>query len=165
MAKQLIEAAAVARDTGRARWALAHALMHRGDLAEAEREAEKARLLLAPLRIDHVGASATLAGIQLAAGRVEEALATAEAAMADYGRLGACGFFRGPYLRVVHIEALLAAGREHEAREAIAIAHEKLLLLADRITVPRYRSSFLEVVPENVRTLELARLWPRVPSG
>jgi serine/threonine protein kinase/tetratricopeptide (TPR) repeat protein len=158
VARHLIERAASEHDflsMGRGQWALAHALLCKGEFAAAEREIQTALQLLGFFRLDQIGASATLAAIQLAAGRADDALATAEAAMADYHTLGACGFLRGPYLRVVHIEALLAAGRELEARDAIAIAHEKLLLLADRIEDPGYRRSFLEVVPENVRTLEL----------
>ncbi len=163
-AKQFIERATTEGDyldMGRGQWALAHALLGKGELTAAEREAQTALQLQGFFRLDHVGASATLAAIQLAAGRAEEARATAEAAMIQYRTLGACAFLRGPYLRVVHIEALLATGREAEAREAIAIAHEKLLLLAGRIEDPHYRRSFLEVVPENVRTLELARQWVR----
>lgn len=164
VAQQLLERATAENDLlsrGRGQWALAHALLGQGDCVAAEREIQIALHLLEFFRLDHVSASATLAAIELAAGRAEDALATAEEAMAKYHTLGACGFMRGPYLRVVHAEALLATGREHEAREAIATAHEKLLLLADRIDDPHYRRSFLEVVPESVRTLELARRWPR----
>jgi serine/threonine protein kinase/tetratricopeptide (TPR) repeat protein len=160
IAQRLIERATIEHDflsMARGRWALAHALLCKEEFAAAEREIQTALQLMGFFRLDHIGASATFAAIQLAAGRAEDALATAEDAMARYRTIGACGFMRGPYLRVVHIETLLATGREHEARNAIAIAHEKLLILADRIEDPGYRKSFLEAVPENVRTLELAK--------
>jgi serine/threonine protein kinase/tetratricopeptide (TPR) repeat protein len=148
----------------RAHWALADALFAAGELERAEWQAQHARELLTRFRVDHIAVSATLAAIQLAAGRSEEALATAEQALAEYDNIGACGFFRGPYLRVVHIEALLATGREAQAREAIAVARQKLLAIADRIKNPYCRASFLENVPENVRTLELARRYPAAVS-
>jgi tetratricopeptide (TPR) repeat protein len=161
VARKTIESAGTNNSLNQRRghWAHAHALLAAGDLNEAEREAERACELLSRFRVDHIGASATLAAIQLAAGRSEEALATASEALAEYDKIGACGFFRGPYLRVVHIEALLATGREQRAREAIAIAQQTLLAIADRIDDPSYRKSFLENVPENVRTLELARQY------
>ena len=45
------------------------------------------------------------------------------------------------------------------ARVAIAGARDRLLRIAERITDPALRRSFLESVPENARTLRLSRAW------
>jgi hypothetical protein len=45
------------------------------------------------------------------------------------------------------------------ARAAIAPARDRLLKNADKIVDPSYKKSFLENVPENARTLRLARAW------
>jgi len=46
-----------------------------------------------------------------------------------------------------------------EVQAAITVARDKLLKNADKIGDPAYRKSFLENVPENARTLALARAW------
>ncbi len=78
--------------------------------------------------------------------------------------MGACGFFRGAFLRLVHVRCLDAAGDRDAAKVAIAAARARLLAIADKITSPKYCQSFLEVVPEKRRTLELARQWLGPPS-
>jgi hypothetical protein len=67
--------------------------------------------------------------------------------------------FRGAFVRLAHAEALHATGAHDAARHAIAEARDRLLRIADRIAGPAYRKSFLENVPENARTLALARAW------
>jgi hypothetical protein len=59
----------------------------------------------------------------------------------------------------MHAEALHAAGQQERARAAIATARDRLLANAEKIGDPTYRKSFLENVPENARTVELAREW------
>jgi hypothetical protein len=44
-------------------------------------------------------------------------------------------------------------------RRAIADARARLLAIAGKIVEPSYRTSFLDDVPENARTLTLARAW------
>ena len=66
-------------------------------------------------------------------------------------------FFRGAFLRLTRIESLLAAGQPDAARASLAEARDRLLAIAGRIPDPSYRAHFLEDVPENRRTLELAR--------
>ncbi|HLM71661.1 MAG TPA: hypothetical protein VK459_03180, partial [Polyangiaceae bacterium] len=73
--------------------------------------------------------------------------------------LGACGFFRGQGVRLVYAESLAAAGEEEAAREAIAGARDHLLKQAATIADADYKKSFLESVPENARTMDLARRW------
>jgi hypothetical protein len=64
-------------------------------------------------------------------------------------------FFRGSYLRLVHIESLFASGRHAEARAALSSARDRLLSIAAAISDPDQRKSFFENVPENRRLFEL----------
>jgi len=73
--------------------------------------------------------------------------------------MGGCGMFRGAFVRLVHAEALHANSAHDRARHAIADARTRLFTIADRIAEPAYRKNFLDNVPENARTLALARDW------
>ncbi|HWO20230.1 MAG TPA: protein kinase [Kofleriaceae bacterium] len=152
----------VALEEGRGRWVLAEVLRRRGDLDEAERELTPALAMLAPF--DQPGARATLAAIHLAQGRTADALATAEDAAAHYTAIGGASMFRGAFVRLIRAEALHASGAHDAACRAIADARARLLAIADRIPDPAYRRSFLENVPENARTLALARAWQGEPA-
>jgi hypothetical protein len=94
----------------------------------------------------------------LAQGRAAEALAAAEEAMKQYEALGAFGF-RGAYARLVHAEALAATGDHARASKALFAARERLVIQAARIGDLALRRGFLEDLPENARTLALARQW------
>jgi len=162
-ARRLVEAGrtrCVPEDEARGQWVLAEALRRSGELEGADAEIQTA---LATLRmaapLDTPGALATLAALRLAQGRIAEALAAAEEGLAQYEAMAACGFFRGAFLRLVHAECLEAAGDHEAAKAAIATAKERLFAIAAKIGDPEYRKSFLEGVPENRRTLELARQW------
>jgi hypothetical protein len=110
--------------------------------------------------LDSPGALATLAALRLAQGRPAEALAVASEAMAKAEAMGACSFFfREAFLHLTHAECLEATGDHAAARAAIARARAWILAVADKIGDPAYRTSFLENVPENRKTLELARQW------
>jgi hypothetical protein len=149
------------QEEARGRWVLAEALRRDGDLAGAERELEAALRIAVPL--DQPGVRATLSAVRLAQGRAGEALAAAEDAMARIAAMGGCGLFRGAFVRLAHAEALHATGAHGAARDAIARARARLLAIADKIGDPAYRASFLEQVPENARTLALARAWLGAP--
>ncbi|HEX7836302.1 MAG TPA: hypothetical protein VF469_02505, partial [Kofleriaceae bacterium] len=103
-------------------------------------------------------------GLRLAQGRAAEALAAAEEAMARDAARGGCGMFRGAFVRLAHAEALHATGADDAARDAIARARARLLAIADTISDPAYRASFLADVPENARTLALAGAWLGEPA-
>ena len=79
--------------------------------------------------------------------------------------IGGCGIFRGAFVRLAHAEALHATGAHDAAQHAIAEARERLLAIAGRILDPTYQQSFLEQVPENARTLALARAWLGEPTS
>jgi hypothetical protein len=128
-----------------------------GDLEAAERELPIALEMATPL--EHPGVLGTLSALRLAQGRPEEALAAAEDAVARCTTMGGCGMFRGAFVRLAHAEALHATGAHDAARHAIAGARARLFAIAGRIADPDYKTSFLENVPENARTLALARAW------
>jgi len=146
---------------GHGRWALAGVLLRGGDLVGAEREAQAAEALLANLPLERPATALMLVAVHFAAGRAAEALAAAERAILEHDQVGGCSFFRGARLRLLRAEALHALGERAKACEAIATARRRLLVIADKIGDPAYRESFLEEVPENRRTLALARLWLR----
>ena len=80
--------------------------------------------------------------------------------MGKAASMGACSiFFRDAFLHLTHAECLEATGDHAAAREAITRARAWILAVAAKIGDPVYRRSYLEVVPENRRTLELARAW------
>ncbi len=144
-------------EEGRGRWVLAEVLRRMGDLDGAERELQTALGMVTPL--EHPGALGTLSALRLAQGRAEDALAAAEDAVARCVAMGGCGMFRGAFVRLAHAEALHATGAHDAARTAIAAARARLHAIAGRIPDPAYRRSFLDGVPENARTLALARVW------
>ena len=141
---------------------MADVLLRLGDLEAAEREARAAYERALRLPLDQAAATALLAAVLLAEGRAAEALAVAEEAMGRYQALGIFGF-KGALARLVHAESLAAAGDRQAAAGALAAARARLLANAAKIDDPALRRSFLERVPENARTLALARAW-RVES-
>jgi len=144
-------------EEGRGRWVLAEVLRRMGDFEGAERELQCALGMVIPL--EHPGMLGTLSALRLAQGRAEEALTAADEAVARYTTMGGCGMFRGAFVRLAHAEALHATGAHGAAQRAIAEARSRLFEIADRIPSPVYKQSFLESVPENARTLALARAW------
>jgi tetratricopeptide (TPR) repeat protein len=147
---------------GRGHWVLAEVLRRAGDLDAADRESAVALGMAVPL--DRPGVLGTLAMLRLAGGRAADALAAAEEATAACAAMGGCGQYRGAFVRLARAEALHATGALEAAREAIADARARLLATADEIPDPGFRASFLEAVPENARTLALARAWGGEPA-
>jgi hypothetical protein len=84
-------------------------------------------------------------------GRSDEAAATARAALAALERAGASEHHS--LALVGAAEALEAAGRAAEAAAAFAQAKAWITTCAARIRDATLRASFLERVPEHVRTL------------
>ena len=144
-------------DEGRGHWILAEVLRRTGEHTRADKEIQAALSLLAVVcPLDHPGALATLANLRLAQGKFLDALAAAEAGMAAYRTMGACGLFRGSLLRLAHADSLAANGRETEARITLADAARALRAKSAKILDAEYREGFLNNVPENHRTLAAA---------
>lgn len=66
-------------------------------------------------------------------------------------------------VRLVHAEALGASGDHDAALKAITDAATRLLARADKLE-GAMREGFLARVPENARTLALARAWTTAPA-
>ena len=160
-------ARSVQLDEARGLWALGEVLRRAGDFEAAEAAIGAALAIFSvACPLDHPGALATLAALRLAQGRPAEALSAAQEGFVKYESTGACSqFFRSAFLRLVHAESLEATGDHAAARAAIVAARARLLAVADTIGEATYRTSFLENVPENRRTLELAQLWESEGAG
>jgi hypothetical protein len=142
-------------EAGLGHWVLAEVQRRAGELAAAEHEIQAALGCVSPR--DQAGALATHAAIHLARGRHAEALAVAEAAIAQAASTGVCSFFsRDGFLRLTHAECLEATGDRIAARAAINAARAWVLGVADKIRDAELRDSFLHRVPENRMILALA---------
>jgi tetratricopeptide (TPR) repeat protein len=156
-----IERAAVAAFEGQgdkrleaaSRFYLGEILVERGDIDTGEREIRRAlELALPPSRPSCL---AGLAQVLLARGRLAEALAAAREAHEQLELLG--GVEEGESaVRLMFATCLDAAGDEHGALQATWSARERLRSRAAKITDPTWRTSFLENLPENARTVALA---------
>ncbi|WP_437320149.1 protein kinase domain-containing protein [Sorangium sp. So ce385] len=161
IAEAMIDAGRVRRVAfyeGMGRTLLADALFRRGDLEVAEREVLTALGALSSIPTWSTGLTRTLAAIRLAQGRVAEALADVEKALAAY-EAHRIFFAKGAHALLIRAEALMAAGDQQRALAAIAEARVRLLANAAKIGHPELRRSFLEDIREHARTLELARAW------
>jgi len=137
-----------------ARWLLGEIAALAGDAAAAERELAAS---LEGLRVSPIVwqiAASRLASVWLAAGRVDEALALAREAREAQRAQGGQGQ-RGSLVRLVHAEALAAAGRHEAARAELREAQVELLARADRIGDAAVRQAYLSV-PEHARLVALA---------
>lgn len=143
---------------GGSRIYLAMILALGGDTEGAEAQVRQAIDVLSGHPPARAQALATLARILVLAGRPDDAVAPATEAMELLEAHG--GIEEGESLvRLEHAVALNAAGGRFAARRAILAAQERLLERAGRIQDPAWRQSFLTRVPENARTLTLARSW------
>jgi tetratricopeptide (TPR) repeat protein len=136
-----------------ARTYLASILATRGDLSAAE--AQQRQALVTVQAASRPGLLAELASVLLRQGRAGEASIAAREAHDLLDALG--GVEEGESaVRLMLAETLHAIGDEPRAREAIERARDRLLERAARITDPTWRTSFLQNLPENARTLALA---------
>src|SRR5262249_43494378 len=132
-----------------------------GDPAAAERAARGAVDVAAaapPLPLNLSESLAILAQTLLAQRRADDARTAAAEALRMLEELGGIDD-GGAVIRLTWAEALDATGDPAGARAAILAARERLLHRAHKIADPATRDSFLNVVPENARTLVLAREW------
>jgi tetratricopeptide (TPR) repeat protein len=125
----------------------------------AERAARDALGILGE-RIDEMRAQALgrLSHALLAQRRVHEALAASTEAMEIVDQVGWIPDGEAA-VRLAHAEALFAAGKLDDAREAVLVARDRLWARAEKISDGKARDKFLENVPENARTLKLATDW------
>jgi hypothetical protein len=140
---------------------LAHTLkvkvaMNGGDLIGAEARAREACQLLAPFPLFQRKAQTLLTQVLLTRGRATEAR---EVAVLGVQRLEQCGSegAEAVGLRLALAEACLAEGDTLAGEATLRRALHCLRTRAGDIPDPAARERFLRQVPENARTLELAR--------
>jgi tetratricopeptide (TPR) repeat protein len=159
------------RMEGGARIYLAVILLGSGDLERAAEAAKGALDVLETAPSMRIHALATLAAVRLAQGRIDDALASVREMMASLEEQTASFESLGDsadaesFIRLAHAEVLRAAGEIEASREAIRAARDRLLSRAQQFRRDALRDLFLRAVPENARTLELARAWLDDPAG
>jgi tetratricopeptide (TPR) repeat protein len=139
-------------DEGRGRWLVAEVARRAGELDLAATEAAASIELLSMAPLDQAAATATLAAIHLAAGRTEGALTMAKVAISRYEATRGFGY-RGTFARLVHAQALEAAGETEAAATAFEAARKHVAEAAAKIDDAAYRKLFVEAVPENAALL------------
>jgi len=140
---------------GTAQSNVAYALMAAGDLAGAERAAKEGLAKSTGMTVLEAQAQAVLAAVHMASGRVQDALAAADTALA----LPVMGFPRHlDECELIRAEALMAVGRTEDALAAIQAARAHVLGTAASLD-DEDRSSYLTQVRASVRILDLAREW------
>jgi eukaryotic-like serine/threonine-protein kinase len=130
-----------------------------GELRESEHRARGAsEILPAPLQ---PSALAALSRAVLAQGRIPEALQYARKANELLASLGHVEEYES-LVRLVLAESLAASGESAAARAALGAAYERLQARAALIANTDWRESFLSRLPDNARTMRLAREWGTV---
>ncbi len=125
-----------------------------GRLGDAERHAERALGAAAPPALEAYGL-AVQAMVRLGLGRVDEARASAERAVAVLAEVQRIDEGEA-YIRLAHAEVRRASGDDEGARRAVAEAWSRLRERAAQIADTAVRERFLAAVPENARTAALA---------
>jgi tetratricopeptide (TPR) repeat protein len=141
---------------GSAHLVLARVVAGGGDLAGAVAQARKACELLAPFSPFAPLAYWSLGALLLFQGQVAEARQSAELGLRESEALGAGGLARVGLLQVL-ADACFAGGDTAAGEQALRRALEHLRQRAADIADTAVRERFLQQVPENARTLELAR--------
>jgi tetratricopeptide (TPR) repeat protein len=137
-----------------------------GDFAAAADEALRASAVAEAIPPIRAQALASLARARLAQELPADAVAAASEAARLLDSLGGVDDGEAE-IRLVHAEALFAAGDAGAAVTTITQARARVLARAGMISDPEARAAFLERVAENARTLALASAWgaPDGPGG
>jgi tetratricopeptide (TPR) repeat protein len=144
-----------AAQAGQARIYISRFLYMVGDFQAAEREARAALEQVSDIPTFRTKGLASLAQALTVLGNHREALAAANQALEVLDAVAGVDDWEA-FVRLVHAEAVQAAGDSEGARLLLGIARERLLERAARIDSPALRQSFLEQVPEHSRTLQLS---------
>jgi eukaryotic-like serine/threonine-protein kinase len=123
------------------------------EIADAEARAAAEAMGLAAVGIYALGA---LALSEIMRGKLDDAARTVERALTALETHGGTIEEGEGITRLAYAELLVARGDETGARHALAKAKERLESRANMITKPEWRRSFLEMVPEHKRTMDLA---------
>ncbi len=133
----------------------AQALVALGRAPEAFDDAARAVELLAGVTTSRPHARAVMAGALVALGRMDDALTSARAAANDLDTVKGSSF-GGVFIRWTHARIARAANLEEEMRGAVVKAVELIGTVANRISDPRKRATFLAGIPENRGIVDLA---------
>jgi hypothetical protein len=123
------------------------------EIADAEARAAADAMGTASIGVYALGA---LALSEIMRGRLDDAARTVERAMAALEAHGGAVEEGEGIARLAYAELLVARGDEGGARQALGVAKERLETRANLITKAEWRRTFLEVVPEHKRTMDLA---------
>ncbi|MBZ4416711.1 hypothetical protein [Myxococcus sp. RHSTA-1-4] len=143
-------------DLGVAHRVLAQAAAASGEQGEAEARARQACEFLAPFIPFLSEAHSKLGATLLSQGRAAEAREEVERALRELEAMGGEGRVRVELLQVL-AESCFAQGDVAAGEQALHDALRSLRARASIIPEPAVRQRFLHQVPENARTLELAR--------
>jgi hypothetical protein len=135
---------------------LAQVLAASGKLSEAEEHARKACELLVTLPTLLGFGRTVLSNVLRARGRAAEARREAEPGVQDLEQMESSGVY-AVALRLALAEACLAEGDVSAGEAALRKALQCVRARASDIADPAARERFLRQLPENARTLELAR--------
>jgi eukaryotic-like serine/threonine-protein kinase len=144
--------------------AFARILLASGDAQGAEMEARVALDILSIMPVLQPAHLPTLIYALLRQGRLVEAQEVAKNGVALVDSLGGTGSTEVA-LRLAAAEADHAAGDTASAESALRETLRQIQIRADNIPEPQARERFLTEVPENARTLELARAWQVEPPS
>jgi tetratricopeptide (TPR) repeat protein len=136
--------------------ALGETLLGEGQVVAAEEEARRALAILESAPAGRPPALAILIDALRLQGRLDEARAVADEAVALLVALGGSAWM-DVRLELAAAEALQAAGVEEAAQAAGLGLCRRLRQRASQLADDRARALYLEMVPENARAL---RLWP-----
>jgi hypothetical protein len=127
-----------------------------GNMERAEPDARAAADALPDGRPLKAYALGTLAMIELLRGRMESAMQAAEHGMKVLAAHGGVVEEGEAMLRLAYAEALLQCGDREGGLRALAIARRRVEERAAGISKLAWRQSFLAMIPECRRTLELS---------
>jgi tetratricopeptide (TPR) repeat protein len=134
---------------------LARALLHLGELEEAEHAARESIAISASFP-NKANSLATLGRVLLARGRTQESLTATQQSM-EMLTNGLSSKEEGEALiRLSFAESLHAANEHQEAKTATTKARDYVLKIAAQLHDPHARQRFLTCVPENARALALS---------
>ncbi len=126
-----------------------------GDLGGALALVQQVRAEASAHPVSEIQATATLAHVQIARHAYDGALEACDDAL---GRLAQVGSLEEgeELLRLTHVEALLATGRESEADRALQAAWQCVIARSEQLSDPLHREAFLSRLYECQRIVTLA---------
>lgn len=130
----------------------------KGDFAASMESAKACALMPDVAPAARAGGLAAWARAALAMNDIRTAVDASDKAMALLHQLKELEEFE-PLIRLVYAEAKHQAGAVEEAKDEIERARKRVMERANFIHKAEWRESFLQELPDNARTLNLAKRW------